>query len=144
MINLDSRRSLRQDDGAIGQVGGFHDGVCHKQHGHGVIGPERSKLIVQLLTRDFVEGCEWFIEQEQLRSIHQRPRKGDAHSHSPGQLRGITVVNISQTDLLERLHRPFMARRAIGVLKFQRKGNIFEDVSPRKQVRILKHIRKAR
>jgi hypothetical protein len=111
MIEHDPRRAAGEDDGAVREEGGFDDRVGDEDRGHRVARPQGAKLVVEVLTRDLVEGGEGFVEQEQFRIVDQRAGERGAHAHPAGELGGVAADRVGEADLIDC---GFCPRDAIG------------------------------
>ena len=53
----------------------------------------------------FVEGCERLVQEQYRRAVYDRSRQGHALLLSAGQLMGLVVRSVGQSDLFEHRRR---------------------------------------
>jgi len=70
MIQDNATTPGAEHDHAIGEKDGLGDGVSDEHHRHAAIEKKGLKVIVQVLTGEFVQGREGFIQEKE-------PRLGD-------------------------------------------------------------------
>ena len=97
------------------------------------------QLSIQFVARDFVQGAEGFVHEEQIGLRDQRARDGDPHLHAAGNLPGIVLLKALQTHLIER---PFSRRIRFTSrcpCKIEGQSHIGQYPRPRHQRGVLKN-----
>ncbi len=94
-----------QDGDAVAHVLDVGKQVGREQHGFAAVG-QGADEIFDLATPDGVESGSWFVEDDQIRIVHQRLGEADAASHALGKLAHPAASGMAQTDHVEQLLDP--------------------------------------
>ena len=143
------RISIRRAD--LDDVAAFHDGdpvadphglvevVGDEDDGALVLALEPQQLVLHLGADQRVEGGERLVHQHDRRVVGQGAGQADALLHAAGHLARVAGVILVQSDLLQGLHRRFMALGLGHAGDFQAEGGVVERRQVRHQREGLEH-----
>lgn len=136
----DASRPRAHNDDLGGQIHRLRNGMRHKDNRFAGAVPKLKKLLIEVISDDFVQRAEWLIHEEKVRVKGQRPGDGGPLLHPSRKLPGILVFEPAEID---ELQSPRDALRLFGAgiaHDFKRKTDVAADCPPRVQTRLLEHI----
>ena len=102
----------------------------HEQRGEVSCTPQFEKEVVEPFAKHFVHRREWFIKENQIRSVNKRSSNGDAHLHPSRQLPRQLVVHVVESDVAKHCIDCTIVRRTA---KIQWEGDVSADGTPRQE-----------
>lgn len=136
---LGAGRAGDQDD-AIGQEQGFVDVVGDQHRSRAVVGGDTLQQGLHIAARDFVQGAEGLIKQQDFGLTHQGSGQRGALCHTARQLRWVPAFGPAQADFPNGRPDPLCLLRASNgglVLEVQAEVHVFFERKPGQQARIL-------
>ena len=129
---------------------GHHDDAVGQLHRLGeIVRDQQGRLVERLLdlrdlvaqqqARLLVECREGLIHQQNLGLRDERARDRNALAHAARQLRGKTLLERGEADHVDEMVCPVHALGFRDALQFERKGDIVDDIAPRKGRFLLEH-----
>ena len=101
--------------------------------------PEALQFDVHVLARHGVERTERFVHQQHRRIVHQGADNADPLLHAAGELGGIALFELAQSNEINELTRPRQILLAIKLLDVDRDQHVVENGAPGKQHGRLEH-----
>ncbi len=98
---------------------------------------DATQQVEDLRRRGGVERAGGLIAQHDGRIVGQRPCDGHALLLAAGQLAGVAVGQISQTDQIEQIPRTFLTLGFRRVVEFQREGHVVQHGALLEQAEVL-------
>src|ERR1044072_6496426 len=131
MKNL--RRTRRQNVNRIAEINSFRHVVRHKQD-RVVLGARNlEQQALHSPTCLWIESAERLIHQDYARIVHERSGNRDALLHAARKILGITICEISETNLLQDRVRDLAAFRLLHALELQTILDILTHTQPAKR-----------
>ena len=97
----DPRRTLAEDNDAIGEKQGLFHVVGNEQDREPRVLPQTHKLALHADARERIQLAERFVEHEQGGVVDERPRERHALRHAAGQLMREGIGKLAQPNQLQ-------------------------------------------
>ena len=110
-----------------------------EQNGLALGHPEALQFDVHVLARHGVERTERLVHEQHRRIMHQGADNADPLLHAAGELGGIALLELAQSDEIDEFTRPRQILVAIELLHIDRDQHVVEHGAPGKQHGRLEH-----
>src|SRR6267142_4094922 len=130
-LRFDAARPVAQNENAIAEADRFAHIVSDKDDGLSGLAPDALELVVEQVAGLCIQGCEWFVHQENVRLHGQRASQRYALLHAPGKLMRMVFLELREANEIQVVAGPRAALFPVYPFLPQAKF----DVLPRRQPR---------